>query len=208
MTGAELIAKFELYVDDSTELSSAEELDLLNKIYYKVASERPWEVLKKEATGTMTTTTTITLPSDFEYVMENYNYTDNSVSQEIGAKNAMVFINDSPVQLVNWSDRRQYEDNNSVCYVDLANSVIRFPSAQPSGATYSFDYKATPAALTTGTSPVFPARFHSILFHGMCVEDMAIQLFDKARSNADFNQAQYNSYLKDMAYWNASLQSF
>lgn len=208
MIASEIIAKFELYIDDSTELSSAEELDLLNKIYYKVASERPWEVLKKVASGTMTSTTTIALPSDFEFVVENYNYTDNSVSQEIGAKNAMVFINDSPVQLINWSDRRQYEDSNSVCYVDLASAVIRFPSAQPSGATYSFDYKATPTALTLATSPVFPARFHSILFHGMCVEDMAIQLFDKARSNADFNQAQYNSYMKDLAYWNASLQSF
>jgi len=205
MTASELIAKFELYVGDTTELSTQEELDLVNKIYLRCASDRAWEILKKEATGTMTTTTTITLPSDFEYILESYNYTDNSKETQLGAKPAMVYVGDLTFQVVNWSDRRQYTNNNNVCYVDQVNSVLKFPVAQSASATYSFDYRFTPAALTAGTSPVFPARFHDVIYHGMCVDDMAIQLFDKARSNTDFNQAMYNKYLTDMAFWNANL---
>lgn len=49
MLASEIIAKFELYVDDSTELSTQEELDLLNKVYQKVADDRPWEILKKRS---------------------------------------------------------------------------------------------------------------------------------------------------------------
>jgi len=36
MTGEEIISLFNLLVDDSTELSSAEELDLLNASYQEV----------------------------------------------------------------------------------------------------------------------------------------------------------------------------
>lgn len=209
MTGAELISAFELYVDDTTELSSAEELALLNKIYYRVCSEKPWEFLKKEASGTMTTTTTITMPSDFEHFVENYNWTDNSIATEINSKPSVIFITSGsstyPVQVINWSDRKQYLNNTNVAYFDVAASLIRFPGAQPSSATYSFDYKSTPTALATNTSPTFPARFHYILYHGMCIDDMAIQLFDKARSYADFNRAQYADYLAQMSLWNANL---
>lgn len=207
MTGQEEIENFELYVDDTTELSSAEELNLLNKIYYKVCSSRAWEFLKKEATGTMTSTTTIALPSDFEYLIENYGYTDNQMSRNLNTKNMVVFVGGNPFFIVNWSDRKQYDNNNGVCYVDFRNSIIKFPVAQSASATYSFDYKATPAALTTATSPVFPERFHPILYHGMAVDDMIIQIFDKARSYAEENQMKHDSYLVDMALWNANLQN-
>lgn len=208
MTAEQIIEKFQLYVDDTTELSSAEELDLLNKVYQKVSDEKLWEILKVEVTGTMTTTTTITLPIRFVHLVENYNYTDNAVSTEINAKPVVVFINNDAKQVVNWSDRKQYANNNNVCYVDMRSSVIRFPVAQASGATYSFDYKEFPANLTLSDTPVFPERFQHILFLGMCIDDMAIQLFDKARSYADQHKAQYDSYLRDMALWNANLQNY
>lgn len=205
MTAAQIIEKFELYVDDSTELSSQEELDLLNKVYLRIASLRDWKIFTKEATGSMASTTTITLPSDFDHLTETYNYTDNSISTEIGAKPVYVYINNVAYQVVNWADRRQYANNNGVCYVDLINSVIKFPVAQSSGATYSFDYKYVPTALTTSDSPTFPARFHDAIYHGMCVDDMVIQLFDKARSYASENQSMYDRYLTEMAYWDAQL---
>lgn len=209
MTASEIIAKFELYVDDTTELSSSEELDLFNKVYQRVCDDRPWEILKKEATGTMASTTTITMPSDFGFFVDNYSYTDNSISTQINARPVVVWITGSgaasPFQVVNWSDRKQYLNTNGVCYLDIASSLIRFPVAQSSGATYSLDYKAVPAVLAASESPIFPTRFHDIIYHGMCVDDMTIQLFDKARSYAGENQAQYNSYLKQMALWNANL---
>ena len=48
MTAQEIIAAFELKVDDSTELSTSEELALLNRVYQLVCDERPWEILKKK----------------------------------------------------------------------------------------------------------------------------------------------------------------
>jgi hypothetical protein len=206
MDASQIIAKFELYVDDTTELSSSEELDLLNKVYQRVCEDRPWEFLKKESSGTMTSTTQISLPTDFSYTVENYTYTDNSTQINTNAKPAVVWINtNNPIQFVNWSDRKQYLNNANYCYIDIATSKINFFAAQPSGATYSFDYKAFPDDLDLNDTPVFPARFHDILYHGMCVDDQIIQLFDKARSYAAENQAQYNYYLRMMAQWNSNL---
>lgn len=207
MTASEIIAEFELYVDDTTELSTAEELALLNKIYQKVCDDRPWEVLKKEASGTMATTTTITVPSDFGYFTTNRNYTDTSQAASANARQVGILINGTKwLQLVNWSDRRQYANQDGYAYYDAANNTITTTYAQPSGATYSLDYKAVPSALIISSTPVFPARFHDILVHGMAVDDMIIQLFNKARSYAPENQAMYTSYLAQMAMWNANLQ--
>ena len=212
MLAQEIISKFELYVGDTTELSTQDELDLLDKIYQQVCADRPWEFIKKEKTGTMNTTTEITLPDDFSYLPENYNYTDNSYSTQINAKPVAVFVTSgtstSPFQVVNWSDRRQYSNTNGVCYVDIAANKLVFPYAQNAGATYSFDYCYFPEKMGLSDSPVFPDRFQDILYHGMAVDDMIIQLFDKARSYARENRASYNSTLQQMASWNANLLSY
>lgn len=208
MTVAQLIPKFELYVDDTTELSSAEELDLANKVYQAICDFRVWEFLKKEASGTMASTTTITVPSDFAHFIENRLMTDNSDNFNQNAKPVGILINGTTwLQIINWSDRRQYANRSGFAYLDVGNNVIVTTEAQPAGATYSFDYKRVPAALTTSDSPAFPARYHDIIYHGMAVDDMIIQLFDKARSYKDENQGKYNSYLQGMCAWDANLQN-
>ena len=154
----------------------------------------------------MTSTTTITLPSDFEYFVENYNYTDNAYSTQVNSRPCAIFIDTNKVfKIVNWADRRQYVNTNQVAYLDLANSLIRFPVAQSASSTYSFDYKKTPTALTVGSTPVIPTRFQDILTHGMAVDDMIIQQFPKAQSYAAENQAKYNQLLSSMSFWNAKL---
>lgn len=207
MTAAQIISLFEFLVDDSTELSSTDELALLNRVYKSVASERPWKILQKEASGTMASTTTIALPSDFEFFVENYNLTDNAYSSQINQKPCVVYIgsNYTPFYIVNWSDRRQYQNNNGVCYLDLANSVVKFPYAQSSGQTYSFDYKYTPADLTTSDSPVFPARFQDLLAYAMAVDDAFIQQYPKNSSYAPENAGKYQKILSAMNYWDAQL---
>jgi len=202
MTGAEIISKFETYVDDTTELSSTDELDLLNKIYLKVCDDRPWEFLKTEKTGTVSGTT-VTLPTDFSYLLENYDYTDNSASMGATSKPAYVFVNGSPLKVVNWSDRRRYANNSGVCYIDIVNSNMVFPVSK--SGPYSFDYAKVPTAITLTASPVFPARYHAMLYHGMAVDDMIIQLFDRAKSYAVENEIKYRDYLADMSLWNANL---
>ena len=201
-TTQEIIQNFETYVDDTTELSSAQELTLANKIYRKVLNAKVWEFLKKEYTGT-TSGATIALPSDFVAFIDNYSYTDSTIEQ--GGK--VVFIGDTliPYKLVNWSDRKQYRNDKQVCYVDIVANTLNFPKTPDSGLAVSFDYIYRPADLTLATSPVFPADCHDIIYHGMAVDDYVIQQFDKARSYAGENKTMYDQYLADLSSYNSKL---
>lgn len=203
MIASEIITKFELFMDDSTDLSSDEELALLNKIYYKVCMERPWEFLKKSHAGTTTTDDYIALPSDFGYLTQNYNHTDSSYE----ASRPVVFVGSAytPYQVVSWSDRRQYRDKSGYCYIDITNSRLYFTLNPGTGLAVEFDYASTPTALALSDTPIIPARFHDMLYHGMCVEDNIIQQSDKAKSYAQENQQKYKSYFDDMCFWNANL---
>lgn len=202
MITSALIAKFELYVDDGTELSTQEELDLANKIYSAVCNYRPWEWLKKPCT-TAIVANTITVPTDFGYVCSNAQSTDSNVSQETVSAPKVVFVgtNLKPVRFVNFSDRRQYA-NKDVCYIDPTDSKVHFVLTQTETSA-EFDYIKIPATLTLSTSPIFPSQFHDIIYHGMAVDDYAIQQFDRAKSYANENTAKYISLLKDMSYHNA-----
>ena len=207
MTSAEIIALFELYVDDTTELSTSEELALLNRVYQAVCDDRAWEFLKKEASGTMATTTTITVPSDFGHFLENRSYTDNSEVPDYNSTPTGILVNGTKwLKVIDWSTRRQYTNQDGYAYYDARQGTITTTYAQPSSATYSFDYKMVPTDLLIGTSPVFPSRFHPMLAYAMAVDDMIIQLFDKARSYAGENNAKYRNQLAQMAVWNANLQ--
>lgn len=211
MTGAEIIAKFELYVDDLTELSSDEELDLLNAKYEDLYGDRPYEWLKKEFSGTTDGTTTIDLPTDFQYFLENTRQTDNSEdSDDISAPKAIfvgTFPNDRKYRLVNWSDRRQYQNRNEICWVDQVDDKLEFSIAPASGLAVSGDYAKIPTDITLSTEPEFPTRFHKWLYHEMAVDSMIIQLFPKARSYADFNQSMANQTKARLDHWNANLQN-
>lgn len=210
MTATEIITTFELIVNDVTELSTSEELALLNRIYSKICTERPWEFLKTSATGTMSGSGVdgmyITLPSDFSFFSENYQYTDNTISPQNNASPRVIFVGTaySPYFLVNYSDRRQYLGSTGYAYLDLANSKIVF-TGTPVSSTYSYDYIKVPTALVGATSPVFPSRFHDMIAFGMASENDILQLSPKATSYAQENQSKYNSYLVDMAYWNSNL---
>lgn len=211
-TATQIITKFELQVADVTELSTSEELILLNRIYQRVCSDRPWEFLKKTATGTMSGSGVdgfyITLPSDFAFFYENLNWTDNSYSTEINQSPKVIFVGSSntPYPIVNFSDRRQYLGKTGYAYLDLANSKIYFTGI-PTSTTYSMDYIKVPATLTAGDSPVIPERFEDVLVYGMATENEVLQLSDKAKSYAPENAGLYQSYLDDMALWNANLQN-
>lgn len=204
MNGAAIITAFELQVSDLTELSSTEELALLNKVYKKLCRMKPWEWLKTAASGTLSTTVPyVSLPADFLFMCMNNNYTESS--EYAGRPVVFVGSNYTPYKVVSWSDRRQYRNQSNVCYVDIAARRLYF-TVQPSIAdTYEFDYCALPADLTTSTSPVFDADFAPILVHLMAMEDFVLQLSDKAKSYKDENQAMASSYMSDMNYANSQL---
>ncbi len=204
MIASDIIQRFELQMDDSTDLSSTEELDLLNKIYTRVCMERPWEFLKKSFAGTTSTTLAyVSLPDDFAYLTQNYNYTDASST----ASRPVVFVGSTyrPYQVVSWSDRRQYREQDGYCYIDIANGRLYFTLQPASAEAVEFDYSSVPEALALADTPLIPARFHDMLYHGMCVEDNVIQQSDKARSYAQENNQMYKRIFDDLCFWNASL---
>jgi hypothetical protein len=210
MLASQIITSFETYVDDATELSSTQELALLQKVYNKVWSDRPWEFAKKPATGTLSTTVPyVALPADFEHLVENNQYTDNTASYG-SATPKVVFTGSSyarTYQIINYSDRRQYYNQDGYAYIDLTTSRLVFTKQPIVADSYEFDYKAIADTLTTSSTPAFPARFHDMLYHLMAVDDDIILRFPKAQSYAPENQARGDSYLRDMAYWNANLRA-
>ena len=207
MTTQEIIEDiFRVYVDDSSELSSTQELALANRIYKKICRNRPWEFLKKEATGTLSASVDyVALPSDFLYMAENNQ--SQQVNENIdNAKVVFVGTDHRAYKIINFSDRRKYRDKDNYCYVDLTNSRLVFTKQPSSAEAYEFDYVAMPADLTLATSPVFPADFHDIIGYGMASDSFIIQLFPKAQSYSTENQIKFNEGLKDLAFYNATLQ--
>lgn len=210
MLASAVITSFEQYVDDSTELSSTQELALLQKIFNNVWADRPWEFAKASASGNIALTAPhITKPTDFHSFLENNLYTDNTVSIDNNASPKVIFIGTSytPYQIINWSDRRQYRNQTGYAYLDLPNSGITLTATPLAVDTYEFDYKKLAPTLTTSTdlTTYFPAQFHDILYHGMAVDDEICLRWPKAQSYAPDNKAKYDGYLADMAMWNAAL---
>jgi hypothetical protein len=212
-TASQIITDFELQVADLTELSAAEELALLNRLYVRICALLPWEFLKTPATGTCSTDATgayITMPSDFAFFVENNQYTDNTQSYQNNAAAKVIFIGTSytPYQIINFSDRRQYRNMTGYAYLDLVNSVIRLTdpvTALPTSLVYEFDYIKVPAKLATSDYPAFPGRFHDMLTFAMAVDNEILQLSDKAKSYLAQNQTKYQEYLNDMKWWNNQL---
>jgi hypothetical protein len=217
MTGQTIIDKFEKYTGDTTELSTQDELDLLNKIYGDVCNDRPWEWLKKTATGTITVSNgvaTIIVPTDFRYFTENNQATNIAYETNNNASPKVIFVATvtglyDAYQLINFSDRRQFYNQSGYAYYDAVNNLITFTQVPTeTDLTYEFDYIYYPPAITLTTSPLFPEEFQDILFHGMAVDDMIIQLFDRTHSYAKENQAGYDSMLLKLQYYNSQLQNY
>jgi hypothetical protein len=206
MLVSEIITKFQQYVDDTSELSSSEELALCQKVYNKVWNDRVWEFAKAAATGTTSTVVPyVTLPANFSHLIENNQSTDMAEGIGNNAAARVIFVGSGylPFQVINWSDRRQYRDVDGYAYIDLPNRRLVFTKLPTTAESYEFDYHTQPDTLTTVSTPTFPSQFHDILYHGMAVDNDIILRFPKAESFAAENQAFFKSYLEDMAHWNS-----
>lgn len=205
MDGQAIIDMFELYLDDTSELSSSEELALLNRKYEKVARSKPWEALKTTKSGTLSGSVPyVTLPDDFMYVTENNQDSDPGVNDD-GYYGKVVFVGSSltPVRIINFSDRRRYQGQN-VAYIDMVNNRLTF-IVQPSAESYEFDYIKKPADLALNTEPFFPIA-NEILAYEMATDGYIIQLFDKARSYAPENKLLAEECMSDLRFWDANLR--
>lgn len=192
MTGEDIISLFNLQVDDSTELSSAEELDLLNASYQEVCDDRPWEFLKEEFSGVTDGSTIVALPSNFSYFVE---------LNENGDK--VIYVDEKEYILINYSERRKYNDNTAVAYVKGTN--LYFIVAPNAGLEVLGDYIKVPDDLLESTSPIFPNRFHKILAYKMAISDFIVQANMSENNSIERNNALYKDYLSRMQYYNGRL---
>lgn len=203
MTAQEIINRFELWVDDNTELSSSDELDLLNEVYIDVWTDRAWEFSRKSFSSSINGTT-ISLPSNFSYITENARYTDNQSNNLIeNQKPRLVLIGENKYKVVDYATRKQYDNKSGYCWVDILNNNLVFSTSV--NGTVEYDYIYFPDPLTLTDTPLFPERFHPVLYHLMAVSDYAIQQFDKAKSYAIENQIKADHWLSKLRMWNANL---
>jgi hypothetical protein len=200
MLKSQIIAKAQLYTDDLTELSDSEMGDLFDKVYADVCSLKPWEFTKASHAVTVSGTTT-PLPTDFLSLTQNAQHNDNAWY----GSNPVVFVGAiyRPYQVVNWSERRQYNNRPGYAYLDIPNGNLVFTYAV--GDTVEFDYHRQMPTLTNNESPAFPEEFHHIIYHGMAIEQFMLEMFEKARSYAPENEMKYKDYLNRMHMWNARL---
>lgn len=207
---ADIITDFERQVSDVTELSSAEELSLLNRVYNKVCTSRPWEILKTSVDGALSGSGVdgmyITLPSDFAFFYENAQYTDNSEYSYATADRKVIYIGGNPYKIVNYGDRRKYLGSTGYCYLDLGANKVYF-TGTPESSSYSMDYIKFPPAITASVAPIFPASYDDLFTYAMAFENEILELSPKATSYAQENRGLYNERLADLQYWNSNLIS-
>lgn len=194
-TVQDIITKFELYAGDETELSSQEELDLVQKIYSQVLEAGEWEFLKTAFTGVQSTSVPyIALPDDFIQMMKN---------QGRNQKVVYVGTNYDPYVVVTFDERRNYRNQKGYCYIDMATSRLYFTKQPESADTVEYDYLAYPAELTTTDALVFPPRYWDVIYFGMLLDNDIIQMSDKARAYEKENIISYQTILQNMRNWNA-----
>lgn len=188
MTASEIIARYELQVDDASELSSDEELDLLNEVYDEIANDRPWEWLKTTATGTTSTTVPyIALPANFKQLSVNqYN-------------KSVIFVGTDyqEYEVIPFSNRRAYRNQDGFCYIDVVNQRLYFTLQPTSAKSIEYDYISRPTHLTLGTSPLFDSD-NKIIAYGMAGRFNNIELSEKASSYQRENYAIYQNMLSEM----------
>lgn len=195
LTGQQIIDRFELYTDDTTDLSSDEELILANDKLRLIYMEQPWEFLRRKKSGSVESDGKITPPADFDELMENFSE-DPTIGEPI-TKVVYLGGNKSP-HLVVPMGQRNANNYSNVCWIDPTDGKINFAQSPGSGAAYEFDYKTSPDDIAVGTSPKLPPEYHPMIVFLMLIDEEIIKKSEKARSSMQDNAVQYQRYLKNL----------
>lgn len=199
MQTAHIIDRYNLQVDDASELSTDEELALANEVYSDVCADRPWEWLKT----TYTDVTSTTLP----YIDLPANFKEFSLNKD---GKAVVFVGDdySEYKVVPFSSRRDYRNMNGFCYADIPNQRLYFTLQPTSVKAIEFDYIKNPAALTLSSEPLVESdKFGTMISYGMAVKFTNIDQVDKSKGTyQNENKREFDKMLNDFRFEDASLK--
>lgn len=197
MTGDDIISKFNVQVDDASELSDDEELDLLNDVYNDVQNDRPWEWLKTTFSGTTSTSVPyIALPTDFKMISPNL---DNETTVFVGTQYTVY-------QVIGFDQRRDFRNVNGYCYIDIPNQRLVFTLQPTSAQAVEYDYIKIATPITTSSSPLFREGYHKVISFGMAAKFPSIEQADKSTSYSPENQREYLRILSDMAIEDANIK--
>ncbi len=198
MLTSNILKRFELQVDDSSELSSDEELALANEIYSDIQNDRDWEWLKTTYTGnTSTSIPTVTLPTNFKKVIPNK---DNR---------SVIFIGTdySEYEVIPFSSRRDYRNMSGYCYIDIPNNNLVFTLQPTEVKPIEYDYIKRASDLTTATEPLVTTnQFGNLIAYGMSAKFNPIELTDKAVSYRRENTFEYLKILSDLQLEDANIK--
>lgn len=189
MTGEEITTRFNLQIDDASELSDDETLELANEVYDEIANDRPWEWLRTTATGiTSTTVSYVNLPANFRAMMPNL---DNE---------QVVFVGTSftPYKVVPYADRHSYRDQGGYCYIDVPNGRLVFTKQPTDAEAIEYDYLKVHDPIEADSGPLFRPAHHKIIVFGMAAAFNPIEQTEKSRSYQTENQDKYDELLATM----------
>lgn len=194
----DILTKFELQVDDTSELSDSEELDLANDVYGDICDDREWEWLKKTATGTTSTSVPyIDLPTDFKTICPNK---DNI---------SVVFVGDDYKEyiVIPFSSRRDYRNQDGFCYLDIPNSRLYFTLQPTSAKSIEYDYiRIAPELDVVSSNPLFRVGFWPIIAYGMAARFNNLEQTDKKVSYQKENTKLFNDTLTSMRFEDANIK--
>lgn len=198
MTGTNIIARFQLQIDDASELSTDESLALLNEVYSDICNDRDWEWLKTpKADTTSITVPYVALPTNFKQLIPN-SYNESVV---------FVGTDYQEYKVIPFSSRRDYRDQDGFCYVDMVNRRLYFTKQPTAAEAIEYDYIALPTALTAGTAPIVTTdQFGTLIAYGMAAKFSPIEQTDKSVSYRAENQIEYTKMLSDFRLEDANIK--
>lgn len=194
MNGAAIKTAFESIIEDT--LDETLTYQIMNKAKDEVEEERTWEFLKAvdtslTATQSDTYLTARTLPATWRETIAIFVGGDRMPYQQIG-----------------FEEREMYRDLQGYWYLDLANGNYYLCGGRGGTDTIKHFFKKTTTDLASGTSPIWPSRFHMILPYRMAKNfSAAIDQDEVTFRMAPWQEQEYRELMRDMRMWDARIKA-
>lgn len=178
---------------------------LLNLAQGKFEQMREWSILKKSdttqtASGGDTFTTSKALPSDFNFWQSD----DPIILYQSGNTQSFLKYFEIPFSML------YREQTSSLKYtVDYAGGLVYLMGSNlPATYVIQQNYIYKPAEIASGTSWVFPARFHQILAYEVgLMYELGTDYDDLKAATGNEKKLIRDSILDQMIQWDARLQT-